>query len=146
MNLNSTVKSLELPALGLVKSLKCSSYVCESSYSSVIAAFKLGNAELGNRAPRDGHLRRSLCPLCPVPSPNSEFHLVMCCSALSAMRSATQISTFITSCHMKNIDLQTTYSLFMNGKNSDGKDVDVNEYLERGKCMEDLRRLWLSLW
>ena len=146
MNLNSTVKSLELPALGLVKSLKCSSYVCESSYSSVIAAFKLGNAELGNRAPRAGHLRRSLCPLCPVPSPNSEFHLVMCCSALSAMRSATQISTFITSCHMKNIDLKTTYSLFLNGKNSDGKDVDVNEYLERGKCMEDLRRLWLSLW
>ena len=40
-NLNSTVRDLNLPALGLVKSLKCSSYVCESPYSSVIAAFKL---------------------------------------------------------------------------------------------------------
>ena len=146
MNLNSDVQELELPALGLVRSLKCSSYVCENTYSSVIAAFKLGNADLGNRAPRMGHLRRSLCPLCPVPSPNTEFHLVMCCSALSPMRSATQISTFITACHMKNISLASTYSLFINGKDSNHQNIGLQEYLERGKCMDDLRKLWLSLW
>ena len=62
------------------------------------------------------------------------------------MRSATQVSSFITSCHLKNISLSKTYSLFLNGKDSNLKDVDVLEYLERGKCLDDLRSLWLSLW
>ena len=120
--------------------------MCESAYAGVLAQFKLANAGLGNREPRQGHARKSYCPLCPVPTPTSEFHLAFICPSVSGLRGSTGISSFISSCCLRGVTIVKTYGLFISGKDSQGKDVDLPTYLDRGKCLDDLRSSWLSKW
>ena len=121
-------------------------YVCESEWSTVISEFKLESEGLGNKHPRNGRPRKPYCPVCPVKVENSGFHLLFCCSSLSKLRFETGISSFMTDCAMKKLSLHDSYILFVNGENSAKSPVSVSEYLERGKSMFDMRKLWLSKW
>ena len=144
--LNSSITRMDLPCVHQVLSLQRSPYVCESSFAVVIAEFKLANAGLGNREPRQGHIRQLHCPLCPIQTPNTEFHLVIQCPSLSVMRATTNISSFISACRLKNIPFNRIFDLFVNGKDSDSDEISPHSYLERGKCLADMRQLWLSKW
>ena len=144
--LNSTLGTLSLPCISRVVRLSRAAYVCESAYAGVLAQFKLANAGLGNREPRQGHARKPYCPLCPVPTPTSEFHLAFICPSVSGLRGSTGISSFISSCCLRGVTIVKTYGLFISGKDSQGKDVDLPTYLDRGKCLDDLRSSWLSKW
>ena len=126
--------------------LSKAAYVCKSDYAGVLAQFRLSNAGLGNREPRQGYGRKSCCPLCPVPTPLSEFHLTVVCPSVSGLRKSTGISTFMSLCNLRGKTIVETFVLFVSGKDSMGKDIDLPGYLDRGKCLDDLRRSWLSQW
>ena len=121
-------------------------YVCESQWSSVIAEFKLGVEGLGDKQPRTGHFRKPFCPVCPVNMKNSGIHLLFSCGSLTKLRAETGISSFINSCLLKGITLDDIYRLYLNGCDSNENPVPMSDYLERGRCMNDMRNLWLSKW
>ena len=129
-----------------LKTLARAGYVCENDLSSVITEFKFDNAGLGNKAPRVGYPRKPFCPLCPVKYPNSEFHLLFTCGSVSQLRQDTGIMSFINICLLKEISLETAYTLYVNGEDFNENPVTFTSYLERGKCMDDMRQLWLSKW
>ena len=129
-----------------IKALSKAAYVCENEYSSVIAEFKLDCANLGNKQPRSGHVPQPFCPVCPVNVPNSGIHLLFSCGSVSALRQETGIQSFITQCLHRGFSLKDCYRYFVNGLNCNGKPVSKQDYLERGKCMRDMRDLWLSKW
>ena len=129
-----------------LKSFSRLPYVCESDWSTVITEFKLQNEGLGDKCPRQGRQRQPFCPVCPVRQPNSGLHMLFCCSSLTSLRSETGISSFMTLCTWKGFSMQETYAMFVNGEASDGSLLPVPEYLERGRCMHDMRKLWFSKW
>ena len=129
-----------------VKKLSRASYVSENDMSAVITEFKFDNANLGNKSPRLGYMRKLYCPLCPVQHLNNGLHLLFVCGSLSLLRVASGIQSFITACSVQNRSLESAYALFVNGEDVVGKSVSVQDYIERGKCMNDMRALWLSKW
>ena len=141
--LNSTLASLQLPLVHQLNRLTRAGYVCENDSVAVIAAFKFSNAGLGNREPRQGHHRQLQCPLCSVPTTNDEFHLVIHCPSVSTLRTSSNISSFITACQLKNFLFPKIFDYFVNGN---GKHISTDSYLERGNCLADMRKLWLSKW
>jgi hypothetical protein len=92
-----------------VKWWRMASYVNETEQSQVIASFRAGNAELGNRDDQMSDLgipdaggRILLCPLCVEADPNNlietskkklnEFHIIMMCQKLTSKRTEIKIS------------------------------------------------------
>ena len=129
-----------------VEKLSRARYVCEDEVSAVITQFKFDNANLGNKVPRMGYPRKPFCPICPVQHLSSGLHLLFVCGSLSALRVTTGLQSYINSCTLRNQTLETAYTLFVNGEDYSGTAVPLPEYLERGKCMNDMRNLWLSKW
>ena len=87
-----------------------------------------------------------LCPVCPYMQPNNSHHLLFVCSSLSTLRTETGISSFLTSCSVKDIDSHEAFALFITGFDSLKQPVRVSVYFERAKCMNAMRELWLSKW
>ena len=143
---NKRITDCSLPWVPQMTSLSRASHVCENKFSVAISEFKLSNAGLGNRQPRVGYLRVVICPLCPVPYPNTEFHLVMQCGSLDRLRASLNIQSFINACRLKNIPLSVTFSLFLLGRDENGKRISSDSFLERGKCLIDMRQQWLGKW
>ena len=135
-----------LPWVRSVTRLSRQPYVSECEESFVISEFKFGCENLGDKQPRDGQHRRPLCPVCPMRAPNTGLHMLFCCSSLSGLRKETGITGFINLCAWKNYSLEETYDLFVNGESHEKSPVPVDAYLERGKCMQDMRALWYSKW
>ena len=129
-----------------IDSLSRSSYVCESEWSTVITQFKLGAEGLGDKQPRTGHFRKPFCPVCPVNVENSGIHMLFTCGSLAKLRAETGISSYMNVCLLKGKPLDEIYRLFLNGYDSNLNPVSVPDYLQRGRCMSDMRSLWLSKW
>ena len=129
-----------------VKEYSRSRYVCEDDVSAVITQFKFDNANLGDKIPRMGYLRKPFCPLCPVQHQSSGLHLLFDCGSLSALRVSSGIQSFINSCKFRGHTMESAYTLFVNGEDYTGTAVPLAVYLERGKCMSDMRKMWLSKW
>ena len=129
-----------------IDSLSRSSYVCESEWSTVITQFKLGVEGLGDKQPRTGHFRKPFCPVCPVNVENSGIHMLFTCGSLAKLRAETGISSYMNVCLLKGKPLDEIYRLFLNGYDSNLNPVSVPDYLQRGRCMSDMRSLWLSKW
>ena len=129
-----------------LKKLKRKDYVCESLLSAVITEFKFECAGLGNKQPRLGHVRKPLCPVCPVNAPNTGLHLLFICGSLSLLRWQTEIQFFLNLCLRKGFSLEETYRLFVNGYDWNNNPISKTDYLERAKCMNDMRDLWFTKW
>ena len=142
--INSTISSYSwlLPMNTFTRSV----YVCENQYSHVISEFKLDCANLGNKQPRQGYDRQPTCPVCPGNVPNTTMHMLFCCSSVSGLRHLTGIQSFMTQCQLHGLSLTEAFKYFVNGLTWRGDPVDRQEYLERGKSMNDMRDLWLSKW
>ena len=141
--------NVALAAMNYVRQLKRfkrQTYVCESVWSTTISEFKLECEGLGNKHPRNGRPRKPFCPVCPVKLVNDGFHLICVCSSLSKLRVVTGITSFMSTCALKNIPAIDAYELFVNGEDSSRRSIPVSDYLERGKCMHMLRKHWFSLW
>ena len=129
-----------------LSSLSRAPYICENELSTIITQFKFDHADLGNNAPRPGYHRKLFCPLCPVLHRTSCFHLLFVCDSIKHLRVSTGIQGFINSALVKNLSLEDAFKLFVNGLDCQGKPVLINNYLERAKCMSDMRLQWLSMW
>ena len=121
-------------------------YVCESKWSAVISEFRLECEGLGNKQPRHGYSRKHFCPVCPDVQLNCGIHLLFCCSSLSALRLETGITAFLNSCTMQGITMDDSYGMFINGLDSNNQTVSQSAFLERARCMYDMRLLWLTKW
>ena len=141
---NKEVEKLSLRHFGPVLSLHKANYVFEHKYLSVLAQFRLGVAGLGNRVPRVGHVRKLCCPLCPTHFINSELHLVCECPAVSSLRAASGVTSFLNHCISMSVSMDGAYDRFVCGLDWSGGSVPLGSYLDRGKAMDDLRKLWLS--
>ena len=137
---------LTLPHIQPLVSLQRLPYVCESKWSTVISELRLGCEGLGNKKPRSGYNRKPFCPVCQLNLPNSGQHLLFSCSSLSALRSNTGISSFMTACLLRGFTVDECYSMFVSGLDSKKKTIDRSSHLERARCMHDMRELWLSKW
>ena len=129
-----------------IQRLDRANYVREDPLSSVISEFKLDHAGLGEKIPRLGHSRKPLCPVCPNQVKNTGMHMLFECSSVAALRCSTGIRSFMTLCLDKGMTLSQCYLKFVNGLDSNGNPIKVVDYLERGKCMHDMREAWLSKW
>ena len=129
-----------------ITKLTRASYVSENEFSSVISEFKLDSVGLGAKQPRLGHVRQPICPACPSHAQNTGIHLIFQCTSISTLRIETGIQSFLTQCILKGLTLQECYSHFINGLDSNGKSILVQDYLERGKCLRDMRDAWLVKW
>ena len=116
-----------------------------TSNSPVITGFRIGCEGLGNKQPRSGRERKPLCPVCPQVADNTGFHL-FACTSISRKRAETGITSFITSCSFKGFSMQETYALFINGFDYSKKRLSYADYIERGKCMNDMKQEWLQKW
>ena len=134
------------PVMEPMKGLSRLPYVCENKYSTIIAQFRLGCEGLGAKQPIWGHRRMPFCPVCPDQHENTGAHLLFHCSSLSALRAETGISSFRNSCLLQEIPLEQAYSLFVNGFDLSHKKISLWDHLERGKCIDRMRSLWLSKW
>ena len=143
---SANAASANLALIGPLKSFSRLPYVSECEWSAVITEFKFENEGLGNKQPRQGKPRKPFCPVCPVKVANCGFHLLFCCSSLSKLRAETGITSFMTMCTLKGLTMLEAYSMFVNGEDSDKSQVSVSNYLERGRCMHDMRKLWFSKW
>ena len=141
---NSIVSSMPwiMPIMKLSRSL----YVCENEFSSVITEFKLDCAGLGDKQPRLGHVRKPFCPVCPVNVPNTGIHLLFTCGSVADIRLETGIQSFISQCLHNGFSLVESYRMFVNGLDTSRRLISRFEYLERGKCMRNMRDLWFTKW
>ena len=142
--INSNITSY--PWLLPMKTFTRSAYVCESLSSQVISEFKLDCANLGNKQPRQGYQRQLTCPACPDNVPNTSMHMLLICSSISRLRHTTGIQSFMTQCQLNGVSFTDCFKFFVNGLTWQGKSVDKQAYLERGRIMKDMRDLWLSKW
>ena len=129
-----------------LESLNRAGYVCENENSPVIAEFKLDRARLGDKEPRQGYTRKPFCPACPFNVPNNGIHLLFTCSSISALRAECGIQSFITQCTLKGLSLEECYRNFVNGLDSNNNSITKQAYIERGKCMKNMRELWYTKW
>ena len=123
-------------------------YVMEGEPSSMVAKFKFGNAGLGNRFPRPGHLvTQTCCPLCPTMTLNTEAHLTFFCFAVEAVRKQqTSFASFRNMCQAKGYSDDKMFNLFINGMDCNGNPVSVEVLLVRGQDLQVLTKAWLALW
>ena len=127
-----------------VKDFKREAYVYEHGGCSVLAQFKLGAAGLGNTAPRRGHPRVKVCPVCG--GQLDERHVALVCPGLEEFRrEETELTFFRNLCRRKNMTEKETYRRLMNGYDWNGNKVQRAELAQRGGWLRNLKNLWLQL-
>ena len=92
------------------------------------------------------HVRKPFRPVCPGNIPNTGLYLLFKCGSLSGLRQETGIQSYVNLCLWKGLSLDETCRLFVNGLDWSKKTVSKSDFLERGKCMSDMRILWLTKW
>lgn len=120
-------------------------YITESSDSGVLAAFRLGNAELGNRYPRNKYLVKKTCPVCRRHE-NNELNLVFQCSSVSKKRKELGITQFYNSFKVQGMSDDMIFRIYLGEQMINGYQVDAHTLRNRGKCLGILKKTWLSKW
>ena len=137
------VSQLNLPCVAAMESFSRSSYVCEHDGCSTLACFKFGNARLGNRMPRPGRQRTSVCSLCS--GCLDEVHVAFVCPVMDDYRRAhTDLVTFSTMCRARGILPRLTFKMYVTGLNWKGDPIPITQLLSRGLVLKNLTREWLS--
>ena len=110
-----------------------------------IASFRLSNGGLGNKYPLPGSLRSDMCPLCSAPHKLNEQHLLFICSAVQRKRSEAGIDLYRTQSQMRGQSVAMTHFLFVTGRDLAGNLLSMEDYLERGAAIHDMRSCWLDM-
>ena len=75
---------------------------------------------------------------------NSELHCISECSQTAAIRKATGVSLFFSSCSQVNVSTEQAYEYFITGLNSKGEMIDENDYRERGRSLASIFKVKLG--
>ena len=119
-NINQRITEHRLPYVQPLDSFKRQAYVFEHNHLDTIAQFRLSNAGLGNRYPRFAgvmYQRQVSCPLCTCSS-LTEAHVVFFCPAITNHREEFNLTLFRTVCQSKGFYEEETFSLYINGLDS----------------------------
>ena len=134
-----------LPCVQEKTSFKKQAYVFSHKYLSTIASFRLSNGGLGNKFPLPGSLRSDICPLCSAPHKLSEQHLLFACSAVQKKRSEAGIDLYRTQSQLRGHSITVTHFLFVTGRYLAGNLLSIEDYLERGAAIHNMRSSWLDM-
>ena len=141
-NTNFNLSKLCLPCISPLISFSRARYICESDACQVLASFLFSCAGLGNKAPRPGRQRTSICSLCR--GSLDEAHVAFHCPAMNDYREDnTDIARFITMCHDKNIYPNLAYKWYVTGLDCNGLAVSTPDYLSRGLTLQLMVGEWL---
>ena len=140
--INFDISNLSIPCVSPMASFSRARYICENDGCQVIASFLFSCAGLGNKAPRPGRQRTSICSLCT--GSLDEAHVAFHCPAMNEFREdKTDITRFITMCRTKNIYTNLAYKWYVTGKDWNGCDVSTPDYLSRGHTLRVMVEEWL---
>ena len=142
---NSLISSHSLPFVPLLTSFKKKPYVFTHKHLSVLAAFRLSNAGLGNKVPLDGSPVHHSCPVCSSGLKLDEAHVLFICSAVRKTRCETGINLFLTQSVITGLTESKAYYLFVTGLDMSGKVVDMETYNQRAVAMSAVRSAWLQI-
>ena len=139
---NLVLFGMSLPCVSHLKTFSRARYVCEHDGCSTLARFKLNNAGFGNRAPRPGRQRTSVCSLCS--GILDEAHVAFICPPMDDFRyDQTDLMVFMTMCRVKGTLQQLAYKMYLMGLDWNGEMVSTSVYLERGLTLERVANEWL---
>ena len=139
---NLELQRLSLPCLTPLSAYKRLGYVCENEGAATIAKFRLNNAGLGNRAPRPGRQRTTLCSLCR--GTLDEFHVAFSCPCMDEFRyNNTDVMSFISLCRTKGIFPQVAFRLYLRGLDWNRNTVITKAFLKRGNTLQRILDEWL---
>ena len=85
---------------------------------------------------REQALWRKVCP--EDGKPARDLHFVSECAGTARVRKQTGMSLFFTSCEMKGLTREESYSNFLKGLDAKGEQVDLVDFIERGKTLETI--------
>jgi hypothetical protein len=143
---NEEISAHCLPLVGRLTSFSPARHLSEKTESCEISRWKFGCAELGHRVPRVGYHRKRFCPLCPLLyRPLNEAHMFVC-PALEVIRDQSIISPFIGLCFLNGFSIEKTLFLYVNGKDTKGCDIPLDEFLDRGKALLGVVAFYLAQW
>ena len=140
---NSIISSHSLPYVPLLTSFNKKPYVSTHNYLSVLAAFRLSNAGLGNKIPLDGFPIQKYCPVCASGYQLDEGHVLFNCSALRKTRCETGINLFLTQAATKGLTEERAQYLFVTGCDLAGNLVNMETYKHRALAISAVRSAWL---
>ena len=141
---NTLISSHNLPFVTLITSFKKQPYVFAHKFLSVIAAFRLSNAGLGNKCPISGFTVHNSCPLCSSVYKLDEAHILFTCSAVRDIRRDTGISLFLTQSALHGNSMSKSHYLFIAGFDLSGNMVNMETYKQRAAAISALRAAWLN--
>ena len=140
--INFDISNLSIPCISPMASFSRARYICENDGCQVIASFLFSCAGLGNKVPRPGRQRTSICSLCT--GSLDEAHVAFHCPAMNEFREdKTDITRFITMCRTKNIYTNLAYKWYVTGKDWNGCAVSTPDYLSRGHTLRVMVEEWL---
>lgn len=140
---NSTISALKsVTAVDMLSSFSRCRHVLEGSASSAVSEVQMGALSLRVRR---GVAYHEMCRFCGVP--NSALHLVTTCLAMSRLRRQTGISVFLGQCNVKGITLDRAFYLYVNELTTDGDQLFLSEFLDRGRALHIMldRRIQLNV-
>ena len=140
---NDSISDLSLPYVSPLTAFSRARYVCEHDGCSPLAQFKLSNAGLGNRAPRSGRQRTTICSLCA--GALDEAHVAFVCPGLEAYRyDHTNVMVFITMCATRGILRRLAFKMYVRGLDWNGQKISTSLYLARGLVLKRILAEWLN--
>ena len=142
---NSSISSHSLPFVSLLTSFMKKPYVYAHRYLSVLAAFRLSNAGLGNKIPLPGSPVQTSCPLCLGVHKLTEAHVLFTCPAVRNTRRETGITLFLTQAAVHGHSESRSHHLFVTGYDLSGKTLDMENYKQRAVAMLNIKSAWLQI-
>ena len=140
---NDVISGAALPYVSPVQKFARARYVMEHDGCSTIVSYKFSNAGLGNRAPRPGRRRVSLCTLCSAHL--DELHVAFVCPVLEEFRHrSTDIATFTSFCRTRGILPRLSFKMYLAGLDWMGNLLPVKEFLMRGVILRSITKEWLG--
>jgi len=138
---NEGIRKLQLPCIEPLFDFVQEKYVYSHKYLSSIASFRLSNAGLGNRRQIPGLPRLKVCPLC-TDHPLDESHLLFNCRVMKDAQMVLGLSKFKLLC--KGDGLDRTCFLYVNGLDSYGNTIPLDEHVRRGGNLQRATSIWLQ--
>ena len=142
---NSSISSHSLPFVSLLTSFEKKPYVYAHRYLSVLAAFRLSNAGLGNKIPLPGFPVHTTCPLCSGVHRLTEAHVLFTCPAVRNIRRETGITLFLTQAAVQGHSDSRSHYLFVTGYDLRGELVDMENYKQRAAAITAIKSAWLKI-
>ena len=123
--------------------------LCEL-FHQVLSSWMMDQPPLGHKSPKPGYARLVYCPACrdfnSIPVLLTSRHVLENCVAVSAVREAEGIQSFLELSREAGLSRVAAYRAYILGQDCRGVPVQVDAHLARGDSLSRLTDAWLSMW